>query len=274
MARAGHIAKTLGTAVRGAFWGLFTLFSALTALGVMLSPQGEARLANMGSEARQVAAAVLDFGNPSKQADLPRGFAGGDAGILAAKLDAVQRSTSGLAAQQARTEQRLAAIEEDFGSLTGSLPRSAATAKGAMSPVDKNAGAGVIQVNQMPLDGPAPADISQEFSRLGTTLDASTSTGPVISRTDFAVEIGAAVDIASLEATWIRISGAHGAVLKGVQPHVRLARDGSGAARLALVAGPLRNARDAARICVALSVDDLPCRSVPFTGEMLALKGR
>lgn len=93
---------------------------------------------------------------------------------------------------------------------------------------------------------------------------------PSIIATKFAVELASATDIGEIDAVWQALRQIYGAELKPLQPAIRLA--GTAAAhKLVLVAGPLANAQDAARICAILRAGGQSCRETPFAGEIVRL---
>lgn len=102
---------------------------------------------------------------------------------------------------------------------------------------------------------------------------ATTSTGSVATRTEFAVDLGGEASIDGLRALWASIRGNHGAALEGLRPLVSV-REGSkpGTVELRLVAGPLANAGAAARVCASLQATGVACQTAVFDGQRLALR--
>lgn len=86
----------------------------------------------------------------------------------------------------------------------------------------------------------------------------------------FGVELARATDIGEIDAVWEALRQLHGAELAALAPAIRIS--GTAAAReLALIAGPLGQPREAARICAILRAEGQSCREVPFAGEMIRL---
>jgi hypothetical protein len=94
-----------------------------------------------------------------------------------------------------------------------------------------------------------------------------------VTRTQFAVELGAAADLDSLRSRWTTLKAQHAAALDGLRPLVAVHEIGpKGAIELRLIAGPLANAATAARLCAILSGAGQPCQSGTFDGQQLALR--
>lgn len=148
---------------------------------------------------------------------------------LQKEIAALDARSQNLAHLQREAQARLAALEEQLASITGSLPA------------------------QAPATEQPPAS---EAARIIST--------------EFAVELASATDIGEIDAVWQALQQVYGAELKPLQPAVRLA--GTAASReLVLVAGPLANAEDAARICAALRAGGQSCREAQFAGEIIRL---
>jgi hypothetical protein len=90
-----------------------------------------------------------------------------------------------------------------------------------------------------------------------------------LTRTEFAVDLGADASIEALRARWAKLRD-H-SVLVELKPLVSV-RDGKppGTAELRLVAGPFANAADAARACAALAAAKIICQTTVFDGQRLA----
>jgi hypothetical protein len=95
---------------------------------------------------------------------------------------------------------------------------------------------------------------------------------PLITNTGFAVDLGGETSIDGLRALWVSMRGNH-APLQGLRPLVSV-RDGAkpGTVELRLVAGPLANAAEAARICAALATKRVACATTVFDGQRLGLR--
>ena len=92
-------------------------------------------------------------------------------------------------------------------------------------------------------------------------------------KTEFAVDLGGDMSIDGLRARWANIKGNHGAALEGLRPLVSV-REGPkpGTVELRLIAGPVSNAGDAAKVCASLQTKGVACRTTEFDGQRLSLR--
>ncbi len=93
------------------------------------------------------------------------------------------------------------------------------------------------------------------------------------SKTEFAIDLGGDMSIDGLRARWANIKGNHGAMLEGMRPLVSV-REGvkPGTVELRLIAGPVANAGDAAKVCANLQTKGVACRTTEFDGQKLSLR--
>ncbi len=92
-------------------------------------------------------------------------------------------------------------------------------------------------------------------------------------KTEFAIDLGGDMSIDGLRARWANIKGNHGAALDGLRPLVSV-REGAkpGTVELRLIAGPVANAGDAAKVCASLQTRGVACRTTEFDGQRLSLR--
>ena len=92
-------------------------------------------------------------------------------------------------------------------------------------------------------------------------------------KTEFAIDLGGDMSIDGLRARWANIKGNHGAALDGLRPLVSV-REGAkpGTVELRLIAGPVANAGDAAKVCASLQIKGVACRTTEFDGQKLSLR--
>lgn len=231
------------TSLRSALWACLTLAMALAAIGSAISPKGLQRIGMAAAPPASVAGGA--------EGGTARAIAALEARVarLAEQLDGLLAQAGSDAHERNAMRSRLAALESDLTSFTGSLPRRA----GADSP-----GAGrveAVHVDAGLRDGPLPAMAE-----------------PHVLRTRFAVELAQAQDIADLEDVWAAARAMTPAGPGALEPRVRLKRLAGGGTLLALIAGPIDNAQDAAHLCAQLKSLAPRCRPVAFTGPMLALE--
>jgi len=89
---------------------------------------------------------------------------------------------------------------------------------------------------------------------------------------DFGIDLGAANSISGLRALWRGLAKSHKAHLEGLRPllAVHERRNGLGL-QLRLIAGPIKDAAEAARICAALGEAARDCKTTAFDGQRLSL---
>ena len=93
------------------------------------------------------------------------------------------------------------------------------------------------------------------------------------SKTEFAIDLGGDMSIDGLRARWANIKGNHSVLLEGFRPLVSV-REGNkpGTVELRLIAGPVPNAGDAAKVCANLQTKGVACRATEFDGQKLSLR--
>jgi hypothetical protein len=92
-----------------------------------------------------------------------------------------------------------------------------------------------------------------------------------VARTEFGVDIGGANSVDGLRAIWRGISKSK--ALTGLRPIMMVKERTTGLGmQLRLVAGPITDAAEAAKICAALTASNRPCETSIFDGQRLALK--
>jgi hypothetical protein len=93
-----------------------------------------------------------------------------------------------------------------------------------------------------------------------------------IRRTEFAVELGGANSIGGLRALWRGLLKSNNAELAELRPIIVLRESSSGLGmQLRLVAGPLNDAAEAAKICASLVESKRSCETTVFDGQRLAM---
>lgn len=118
-------------------------------------------------------------------------------------------------------------------------------------------------VQAMPIPDAQPAAVQ---------TDARPAEESPVALAEFGVDLGPANSINGLRALWRGVVKSHHAQLEGLRPliAVRERRSGLGL-QLRLIAGPIRDAAAAARICTVLSDADRDCTTTAFDGQRLSL---
>lgn len=91
-------------------------------------------------------------------------------------------------------------------------------------------------------------------------------------QTEFGLELGKAASPDGLRALWRKLARKHASELEGLGPIV-VVRERRGGFDLHLVAGPIRDAATAARLCASLIDTRQACRTTVFDGQRLSLTG-
>jgi hypothetical protein len=91
-------------------------------------------------------------------------------------------------------------------------------------------------------------------------------------RTEFGVDLGAEPNMNALRARGTNLRSGHAPVIGNLRPLVSL-REGNrpGSVELRLIAGPVSNAGEAARICASLQTKGVNCVTAVYDGQRLAL---
>lgn len=91
-------------------------------------------------------------------------------------------------------------------------------------------------------------------------------------RTEFGVDLGGEPNMNALRARWTNLRAGHVPVIGNLRPLVSV-REGNrpGSVELRLIAGPVSNAGEAARICASLQTKGVNCVTAVYDGQRLAL---
>jgi hypothetical protein len=97
-------------------------------------------------------------------------------------------------------------------------------------------------------------------------------TGEAAARADVGVDLGSAHSMDGLRALWRGVSGAHKAQFDGLRPVIAVQERKNGlGVQLRLIAGPIKDATSAARICAALAKTNRNCTTAAFEGQRLSI---
>lgn len=191
-----------------------------------------------------------------------------------------------LAAERDRLVERVEKLEQSLGDITASIrtpPREPGPAE-----AEPQAAAAEAEALSVPAAGVIPAPSGEAFlsyvavrpplvppsaSRPPMQIHAvpAPAPEPEATRTEFALDLGAGPSMEALRAHWAGLRNRHGALAK-LRPLVQLRDVGPGVVELRLVAGPLGDAADAARLCAALQPRGVPCAAAVYEGQRLALR--
>jgi hypothetical protein len=222
---------------------------------------------------------------------------------LADRLESVERTLGGITASVPRSSASRSALSEaEAESATASDGKNDSRAVESPRPIQRIAAAPTQPVP--PSDdrrtrspgaiASIPGEIFQPYAAAGPAVvppspgqapmqihalpQSASSAPPLVQasaalRTEFAVDLGSEPTMVGLRARWANLRSMHGAVLADLRPLASV-RDGNrpGTVELRLIAGPLPNAGDAARICASLQTKGVNCQAAEFNGQRLALR--
>jgi hypothetical protein len=167
--------------------------------------------------------------------------------------------------------------KSDLAKVEPAKPAPAAplmAAQSMMAPPDP-AASKLVEPGKAPspvIAGPIP-DIVASTS---PDMDADEATAPKVSlqRTEFGVDLGTANSVNGLRMLWRGLlKSRSNAPLAALRPIIVIKEGTNGLGmQLRLVAGPLNDAGDAARICATLTENNRPCETTIFDGQRLSVK--
>lgn len=126
------------------------------------------------------------------------------------------------------------------------------------------------ELKQVPGDKKDTALVTSSVTALPDSRETTASQS--VQRTDFGIDIGTANSVEGLRALWRGLLTTQGQILGGLQPIivVKERTDGFGM-QLRLVAGPIANAAEAAKVCARLIANKRLCETSVFDGQRLAM---
>lgn len=124
-------------------------------------------------------------------------------------------------------------------------------------------------------EAPAKTVTSGPIPEIVASVDAEAEAiAPKLQRTEFGVDVGGANSVGGLRALWRGLlKSKSNAPLSALRPII-VVKEGTGGLgmQLRLVAGPLRDAAAAAKICATLVESQRACETTVFDGQRLSLQ--
>jgi len=204
---------------------------------------------------------------------------------LTQQVSSLQRQNVQLQTRQDAELERIAKIEDAFDSITASIapPANQPVSETRMARVDSGMPLPAIKPREI------PGDLSQQFVPLPVGTKTMMETAPEndppvlpgmedianaepagdVVQTDFAITVARGNDIDVLIQSWLELQENHAASLSGLETRIKLEKTAESGVELVLVAGPLRNASDAASLCFKIETFDKGCRPIVFSGDRL-----
>lgn len=210
-----------------------------------------------------------------------------------------------LIADRDRLSARLAALEQNFGDLTGSIKRDMAIitatapkpgtapsvapaesapapkpetkvetkveakpeAKAEAKPDAKTQAAAAETAKPAESQPPQGAGVPMPPTRMAAVPPPATPEEP--RKGELGVDLGGARSMDILQARWVAVKANFGPVIEGLRPLAGY-DDRPGIIPHRLIVGPLPNAAAAAQICARMHASKVPCRTVEYAGEKMA----
>jgi hypothetical protein len=200
-----------------------------------------------------------------------------------------------LTADRVKLNARIATLEHSLEDMTGSIKQQTAqlaAARAAMTappvltapttttsvPVAKPSLPALTPISPKVVTEPAPSSPVTEKTEEVPIPPVRVAAAPVSeplaeqppAKIEFGVDLGAASSMEALRMHWAAVKANYGPLLAGLHPHVaEHPRQPSGVI-YRLVAGPLPNAAEAAKLCARFPVTRTGCRPAKFDGAELA----
>jgi hypothetical protein len=116
-------------------------------------------------------------------------------------------------------------------------------------------------IQAMPIPDPQPVE-----------ANAAPAEESAVAQADFGIDLGSANSVNGLRALWRGLVKSHKSQLDGLRPLIAVHERKSGLGlQLRLIAGPIKDAADAARVCAVLSDAKRDCKTTAFDGQRLSL---
>lgn len=195
---------------------------------------------------------------------------------LSAALDTLNRDRDRLFA-------RVTALEHEADVATGSISGSTiAKTDAARPPTDRVAAVLAAAPAEAKADAKAEPEIKTEAKTEPTatpvspdpwTMAATDPAAPAmpVGHTEFGIDLGAASTVNGLRRLWAVVLKTHKDELAPLSPALAVRERPGGRVEFRLLAGPLRDAADAARLCATVATAKRPCTPAVFDGQRLEL---
>ncbi|MBZ0216426.1 MAG: hypothetical protein K8F25_07735 [Fimbriimonadaceae bacterium] len=209
---------------------------------------------------------------------------------LSVSLNEVMQNNADLILQQKENADRLTRMEDAFESMTASLT-PVETPPPAPEPIPyrdlplptlkpdlPGQTTNERQNRLMQSHVPFPANSkdalfndtnSRQINPDLSELPTGTQQNSQVRQTEFAVSVAHFTDIEILVQSWLDLRERYYDKLENLEPRIRFENSAGNGLELALIAGPLRNAADAASLCAALGLAEKGCKPVVFSGEVI-----
>ena len=188
-----------------------------------------------------------------------------------------------LATDRERIVARIGMLERNIEDLTGSIRRQGVNQpkpptvqpEASPPPASSNPASATSVPTREAAVPPAGPPATPDPLKQSTPPAPAEPAAPVIEgeapKAELGVDIGGAVTFEGLRALWLSTTKANAALFDGLHPLVTVRENNrTKTPELRLIAGPVKNAEVAARLCTTLAAVRRYCLPVPFEGERLA----
>ncbi len=197
-----------------------------------------------------------------------------------------------LDADRARLTARIATLEHNLEDMTGSIKLQSeqlAAARAALTPPPALSTPATIATALPPVvplalpavQAQAPAQNAPPPAAEGKTqlvpvppprvaAAAANAPEPPPAKVEFGIDLGGAGTLEALRVHWVAVKANYGPLLNGLHPLASRHTKQAAGAGYRLVAGPLPNAAEAAKLCARFPVTRMGCRPARFDGVQLS----
>ena len=85
----------------------------------------------------------------------------------------------------------------------------------------------------------------------------------------FGVQLASGTSLDDVQRDWLELMSRHGATLGSLKPRISISAANTPAQTFDLIAGPVKTAADAKKVCKALAAQGTDCKIAPYTGAAL-----
>lgn len=175
-------------------------------------------------------------------------------------------------AGQSGTQIETGSIATATGKLAGQLPKSPPVKKPTPETTTIGNGVTATATNAAATAGAAAHAVAQPAAPKPQAEPQALSFGPAVVKPEpkpFAVQLASGGSIDDIRSSWQRLSGENADALSKLTPRFTSTATDAAGPTFDLVAGPVKTAADARRICKSLAARGIDCKVATFSGDAL-----